>query len=171
MKFAPLSLIALALGALATPTPGPEVSEVETRDILSDLGDLLDVVQHVQVIITLDTLVTNLASVVITLKNDLIFPLHINRIQSKAGVNGTTYAEFDATFTNFTIPPFGKTANSTVIPNVNLTQGAIASLDIIPLGVIDIQKASLDLTVALIPIKGFPYAQTQIPTTYDLALS
>lgn len=54
-------------------------------------------------------------------------------------MNGTTFATFDATFSDFTIPPFGQTANSTVIPNVNLTQGALASLDIIPLG-----KASCD---------------------------
>lgn len=35
---------------------------------------------------------------------------------------------------------------------------------------INIQRAALDLTVALIPIKNFPYAQTDVPTTYDLGL-
>lgn len=61
MKFALVSVLALALSAFATPTPAAE-SAVDRRDLLSDLGDLLDVVQHVEVIISLETLVTNLAS-------------------------------------------------------------------------------------------------------------
>jgi hypothetical protein len=59
-------------------------------------------------------------------------------VSSTAGINSTVYATFDHTFTApVVVPPFGM-ANSGTIPNVTLTQGAIASLDIIPLGFLDL---------------------------------
>lgn len=167
-------MLALALGsALASPTPVEKDLEAAKRDILSDIGDLLNIVQHVYVFITLDTLTTNIASVIVTVKNDLLVPLHIEKMSSKAGINGTVYAEFDATFKKgeFTVQPFGKTANSTLIPNVLLTQGALNSLELIELGKIDIQRADIDLRVIGIPIPNFPYAQTNVPTTYELTLA
>lgn len=94
------------------------------------------------------------------MNNPLPIPLVIQRIKSNAGLNGTTFATFDHSFSPlFTIEPF-QTTNSGNISNVNLTQvfptlflpvmladdgayilqGAIASLAIIPFGVLDIDS-------------------------------
>ena len=57
---------------------------------------------------------------------------------SAAGLNGTTYATFDHTFDKpLVVKPLG-TANSGSVPKVLLTQGALASLDIIPVGKLDL---------------------------------
>lgn len=71
-------------------------------------------------------------------KNPLISELTIERIVSKAGLNGTVYSSFDHTFAKpVVIKPF-KTVNTGNIPNVKLVQGALASLDIIPVGKLDL---------------------------------
>ncbi len=67
--------------------------------------------------------------------------------------------------------PRDKTVNSGVFPNVLLTQGAIASLAIIPLGVLDVQAGA----TVLVGDGGYqiPFLQlqqTNVPTQYDLDL-
>ena len=54
-----------------------------------------------------------------------------------SGVDGTTYAHFDQAFDSLVVPA-GGTANSGTFGNVLLTQGALASLGIIPLGSLDV---------------------------------
>lgn len=56
-------------------------------------------------------------------------------------MNGEIYAHFDQAFSNFVIPP-GQTVNSGTVPNVVLTQGALGSLGIIPLGYMDVQAVT-----------------------------
>ena len=73
--------------------------------------------------------------------NPLDADLVIEFVQSDGGVNGTIFAHFEQPFASFVIPP-GQTVNSGDFPNVLLTQGAVASLEIIPLGVLDIAAAS-----------------------------
>lgn len=78
-------------------------------------------------------------------QNPLIFELTLDSVSSTAGINGTVYATFNHTFaTPVVVPPLGK-ANSGVVPDVLLTQGAIASLDIIPLGYLDLINVDVNL--------------------------
>jgi hypothetical protein len=78
---------------------------------------------------------------VISVKNPLPIELTLNSVTSQAGLNGTVYATFTHTFAKpgLVVPPFA-TRNSGTIDNVNLTQGAIASLAIIPFGVLDLEN-------------------------------
>lgn len=59
-------------------------------------------------------------------------------IQSTGSLDGTVYAQFTTTFDSgdYVIPP-GETVVSPTIENVLLVQGAIASLAIIPDGILD----------------------------------
>ena len=68
--------------------------------------------------------------------------------QVDSGVNGETFAHFDQGFDSFVVPAHG-TANSGRVPNVLLTQGAIASLGIIPLGKLDVFSAVTAKCVSL----------------------
>jgi hypothetical protein len=119
-------------------------------DILNLLG--LGFVTQINTLITLDSLTTNLVSVDFDAKNPLILELTFDRIVTKAGVNGTVYASFDHTFKPPFVVPILGSANSGRIDNVLLVQGAIASLDIIPLGKLDL--ISVDAHVRTGTIKG-----------------
>ncbi len=66
--------------------------------------------------------------------------LNIQFVQTDAGVNGEIFAHFDQGFDSFVVPAHG-TANSGTFGNVLLTNGALASLVIIPLGFLDISVA------------------------------
>ena len=75
----------------------------------------------------------------ILVKNPLPIELTLDSVSSQAGLNGTVFATFTHTFPKpgLVVPPLG-TKNSGTIDNVLLTQGAIASLDIIPFGVLNL---------------------------------
>lgn len=92
-------------------------------------------------------------------------------VQSDGTLNGLTWAQFGQAFSNFVVPA-GQTVNSGPFPNVLLTQGAIPSLDIIPLGILDISAAS---TIRVGGAGGYqvPWLkieQKAVPTSYDLVL-
>lgn len=94
----------------------------------------------------------------------------IEFVQSDAGVNGETYAAISHGFSNLVIPA-GATVNSGVIDNVPLTQGAVQSLTIIPLGYLDISAAT---TVRIGGTAGYqiPWLQIQqphVPASYSLS--
>ncbi|KAJ7072466.1 hypothetical protein C8F01DRAFT_1299136 [Mycena amicta] len=106
-----------------------------------------NLITHINVYITLDSLVTNIVSIDFDVRTffrnfgsgayescrckiPLDTDLTLKHVQSDSGENNITYAFF-ATDLDFTIPAHG-TANSGPIENVLLTQGAIASLAIIP---------------------------------------
>lgn len=106
------------------------------------------------------------------MKNVLLLELTIDRIVSKAGLNGTVYSSFDFTFPKpgFVVPSL-KTANSGRIAPVTLVKGAEASLDIIPAGVLDLLDTDVYVRVATIAGKvGIPLTigglkQEGVPTT------
>ncbi|KXN90203.1 hypothetical protein AN958_04693 [Leucoagaricus sp. SymC.cos] len=130
------------------------------------------IITHVHVTITLDSLVTNLVSVDFDVHNPLETDMAIEFVQAEGSVDGTVYSLFDQPFNNFVIPAGGD-ANSGTFGNVLLTQGALASLDIIPLGKLDIATAN---TVRIGGPNGYqiPWLQlkqTDVPTSYDLALT
>jgi hypothetical protein len=94
----------------------------------------------------------------------------IEFVQSDAGVNGETYAAISHSFSNLVIPA-GATVNSGVIDNVPLTQGAVKSLTIIPLGYLDISAAT---TVRIGSTSGYqiPWLQIKqphVPASYSLS--
>ncbi|KAJ3567055.1 hypothetical protein NP233_g6616 [Leucocoprinus birnbaumii] len=131
-----------------------------------------NIITHVHVVISLDSLTTNLVSVDFDVHNPLDADMVIEFVQSNGGVDGTTYAFFRQAFDNFVIPA-GQTVNSGLFDNVLLTQGALASLDIIPLGILDIDAAN---TVRIggkggYEIPWLQLSQKSVPTSYDLVLS
>jgi hypothetical protein len=117
--------------------------------------------------------------------------MHIAFVQADSGINGDTYAHFDQSFTGFTVPAKG-TANSGQFGSVLLTKGAFISLEIIPVGHLDVFAATTVTCVSiLIPSRGngmklkriiflrigdggymIPWlhlTQFNVPTNYDLA--
>lgn len=131
-----------------------------------------DIIVSVHVVITLDSLVTNLVSVEFQVQNPLDTDMVIEFVQADSGLDGTVYAFFGQSFDSFIIPP-GQTVGSGLFPNVLLTQGALASLDIIPRGMLDISAVN---TVRIggpggYQIPWLKLEQKGVPTTYDLALS
>ncbi|KAJ7166510.1 hypothetical protein C8R43DRAFT_196899 [Mycena crocata] len=174
-----LSSLVFGLLAALFVSAAPAPSALENRDLLGEIINALGIglVTRINATITLETLVTNLLSINFQAQNPLIFELTIDRVSSTAGINNTVYATFDHTFdTPVVVPPLGK-ANSGVVPNVNLTQGAIASLDIIPLGFLDLLDVDVHLRALTINGKlGIPLVisdlhQKNVTTTYDLDLS
>ncbi|KAJ6607775.1 hypothetical protein B0H10DRAFT_2227490 [Mycena sp. CBHHK59/15] len=129
-----------------------------------------NLITHVNVIITLDSLVTNIVSINFDMQNPLDTDLVVEFVQSDSGVNNETFAFFNQPIEGFVIPAHG-TANSGQVNDVLLTQGAIASLDIIPLGVLDIQAAA---TVRVgqggYEIPWLQLVQFNVPTVYTLSL-
>ncbi|KAL0580357.1 hypothetical protein V5O48_000210 [Marasmius crinis-equi] len=144
------------------------LSGVKLTSQLTGMGQKL--LQHIHVIITLDSLVTNLVSIDFDISNPLDTDLEILFLQSDGGVNGETYAHFEHAFSGFVVPAHS-TVNSGTIDNVLLTQGALASLDIIPLGILDIFAAS---TVRIgqggYEVPWLHLDQAAVPTSYDLNL-
>ncbi|THH12496.1 hypothetical protein EW146_g7640 [Bondarzewia mesenterica] len=129
------------------------------------------IITHINAFITLDSLVTNLISVNFDISNPLDTELTIEFSQVDSGVDGQIYAHFEEAFQSFTIPAKG-TANSGTFGNVLLTQGALASLGIIPLGELDV----FAVTTVRIGSGGYqmPWlhlTQSGVPTTYQLSLS
>lgn len=118
----------------------------------------------------MDSLVTNLVSVNFDVFNPFDADLVIEFVQSDSGVNGQIFAHFEQPFDNFVVPP-GQTVNSGTFGNVLLTQGAIAALDIIPLGILDIGAAN---TVRIgrggYQVPWLQLNQKAVPTKYDLQL-
>ncbi|KAG6891741.1 hypothetical protein C0992_006161 [Termitomyces sp. T32_za158] len=101
------------------------------------------------------------------LDSDLVFEF----IQSDSGVNGQTYAFFGQHFDSFVVPP-GQTVNSGTVPNVLLVQGAMKSLGIIPLGMLDVSAAAtLRVGQGGYQIPWLKLNQKAVPTTYNLALT
>ncbi|KAJ6562773.1 hypothetical protein DFH09DRAFT_1261752 [Mycena vulgaris] len=174
-------LTSLFFGLLAAlfVSAAPAPSVLENRDLLGEIINALGIglVTQINATITLQTLVDNLLSIQFEAQNPLIFELTIDRVTSTAGIDSTVYATFDHTFaTPVVVPPLGK-ANSGIISNVNLTLGAIASLDIIPLGFLDLIDVDVHVRALTIDGKlGIPLLisdlhQKNVITTYTLDLS
>ncbi|KAJ7146511.1 hypothetical protein C8R44DRAFT_690982 [Mycena epipterygia] len=159
----------------AAPAPADLQSDNLLGEIINALG--IGLVTQINASITLETLVDNTLSINFEAQNPLLFELTIDHVTSTAGINGTVYATFDYIFPKpVVVPALGK-ANSGTIPNVTLTQGAIASLDIIPLGYLDL--INVDVNVRALTINGalgIPLLlaglhQKNVSTTYTLDLS
>jgi len=128
-------------------------------------------ISHINVFITVSTLLDNFVSIDIDITNPLDSDLTITFLQSDAGVNGEIYAHVDYAFETPFVVPAHSTANSGSIPNVLLVQGVIASLDIIPLGELDVFSAITNRVGknSGYQIPWLQYSQPTVPTTYVLA--
>jgi len=177
-----LSAAALLFSAVsAAPAPATQDTAASGIDGFS-IGDIINalkigLVQDIGVFITLDSLTTNIVSSNFTAKNPLPFELSIDRVVTSAGVNGEEYAKFDQSFSKaIVVPPLG-TKNSGVFGNVLLTQGIDASLDIVPLGYLDLLNIDVYVRAGTIfgalgiPITISGVHQSNVPTTYTLDLS
>jgi len=147
---------------------------LEGVKLSSQIGGLNhpNLITHIHVLISLESLVTNLVSIDFDIQNPLDTDMVIEFVQAEGSVDGTEYAFFGQRFEGGFVVPSGQTANSGVFGNVLLTQGAIASLDIVPLGVLDINTGT---TVRIGGQDGYelPWlkiSQTNVPTSYDLDL-
>ena len=141
--------------------------------------------------ITAETLIDNLVSVEFTVRllsfsailylastrttntqvqNPLDADLVIEFVQADAGLDGQVFARFSQGFPSFVVPA-GQSVNSGMFGNVLLTQGAIASLGIIPAGKLDVSAA---VTVRVgqggYEVPFLKLSQTGVPTKYDVAL-
>ncbi|KAF8971796.1 hypothetical protein BDZ97DRAFT_1753044 [Flammula alnicola] len=156
--------------------------EMESRGSLLNIAEIINalgigLVKDINAFITLASLETNLISVNFDVKNPLPFELTLDSVSAVAGLNGTIFATFNHTFAKpgLVVPPLG-TKNSGTIDNVFLPQGALASLDIIPFGILDLPNTdakvrALTINGALgIPIDLNGLEQKSVPTNYTLVL-
>ncbi|KAJ7874667.1 hypothetical protein B0H14DRAFT_3551962 [Mycena olivaceomarginata] len=151
------------LGSSPFASLAPALSSLTLSTSLQALNQP-NLITHVNVFITLDSLVTNI------MQNPLDTDLVVEFVQSNSGEFNETFAFFAEPIENFVIPAHG-TANSGTIQNVLLTQGAIASLAIIPDGKLDIFAAA---TVRVgqngYTIPWLQLVQFSVPTAYQLDL-
>lgn len=84
-------------------------------------------------------------------RNPLSYGITLDRVSVSAGVNDTVYATLDHTFTTPVVVPSEGKANSGMIPNVRLTQGAALSLRIVSLGILDLLDFNIYLRYVLQP--------------------
>ncbi|KAK1225336.1 hypothetical protein PQX77_011754 [Marasmius sp. AFHP31] len=134
------------------------------------------VFERIHIVITLDSLVTDIVKADFVATNPTDQEITLEQFTGTAGVNETTYMAFNHTFSQPLVIPAAGDAASEVIPDVLLTQGAIASLDIIPLGILDLLDATLAIRTGSVAGQGGEpgsingLKQSGIPTTYDLDL-
>ncbi|KAF9078826.1 hypothetical protein BDP27DRAFT_1356603 [Rhodocollybia butyracea] len=127
-------------------------------ETIGEIINLLNVglVSGINTDITLDSLTDNLVS---------------------AGLNGTVFATFTHTFDPPVVVPILGTANSGEIDNVLLVQGATATLNIIPFGVLNLMDTNIAVRAgSIFGIGGIPLTidglvQNNVPTTYTLDLT
>ncbi|KAF7301181.1 hypothetical protein MIND_00682600 [Mycena indigotica] len=156
LQSTPFASLAPALSSLALSTGVP------------GLGQAI-LITHINVYITLESLVTNIVSIDFDFQNPLDTEITIKHIQVDSGLNGIIYA-FVTTDMDFTIPAHG-TANSGNIGNVLLTQGAIASLAIIPEQKLDLFAAStVQVGKGGYTLPWLKITESSVPTAYSLQL-
>ncbi|KAG7451926.1 uncharacterized protein BT62DRAFT_926124 [Guyanagaster necrorhizus] len=138
----------------------------------ADAANPLDIT-GINVTITLEDLVTNLADLSFNVSNPNPFEITIDRIVVAAGVDSTEYISFDYTFEDPVVVPLFGTANSGDIEDVTLTQGGLATLNTVSLGYLDLLNLDLYLREATIdgqlgiPVNATGLTQDDVPTTYD----
>ncbi|KAF9469523.1 hypothetical protein BDZ94DRAFT_1303233 [Collybia nuda] len=172
-----ISLFALFfLCARLVPTVGAStLDDPPIADIINTL-EADGLISHIHITISvydfkLDTLVNNRVTLDFDAKNPVATELTLDRATVTGTLNDTVWVTFDQHFNQPVVVPSLNTTNSGPIPNASLTQGAIPFLDIIPLGILDLNAdlflhaGSMDIPIQITGLK-----QTSVPTTYDLLL-
>ncbi|KAK0220321.1 hypothetical protein IW262DRAFT_1461587 [Armillaria fumosa] len=109
-----------------------------------------DLVSGITVTMTLDSLVTNLATVSFNVSNSQLVEISLDRVAMSAGVDGTEYLSFDHTFEDPLVVPILGTADSGDIADVQLTQGGLGTLPILSSKSLDLLNLDVDMRVATI---------------------
>ncbi|KAJ3988747.1 hypothetical protein F5890DRAFT_1489973 [Lentinula detonsa] len=173
-------LVLLCLGLLlkVAGVPAPTIEVIGALDGLSedDIIDALDLglVQNISVLITLESVLTNLMTIDFTAENTLILEMTLDTVSCSAGVNDTVFASFSQTFDPPVVIPTLGTADSGPIDNVDMVQGILGTLSIIPLEELDILDMNITIRVASIGgVGGIPLAlnglmQSDVPTKYTV---
>ncbi|KAJ3920316.1 hypothetical protein F5877DRAFT_38290 [Lentinula edodes] len=176
LVFTLLSLLLVHVAGMPAPATDvtADIGGLSIGDIINALG--IGLVQNISALITVraSLFINNCFPSKLkarTVKNPLIIELTLDRVSSLAGINNTVYASFDHTFDPpVVVRPLG-TADSGTIDNVLLVQGAINSLNIIPLEELDLLDVNVSVRAASIdgfggipiPIDGLK--QSDVPTT------
>ncbi|SJL13583.1 uncharacterized protein ARMOST_17028 [Armillaria ostoyae] len=153
------SLLAFVCGA-------PASSAADAADPLAG------VVSSISVTLNLESLVNNLANLSFVASNPLIVEITLDRVAVSAGIDSTEYISFDHTFEDPVVVPALGTADSGVIENVSLTQGGLATLNIVPEGELDLLNLDLFLREATIggglgiPVNDTGLTASDVPTTW-----
>ncbi|OCB90181.1 hypothetical protein A7U60_g2643 [Sanghuangporus baumii] len=118
------------------------------------------------------TLLLNTAS----LNFDVVTPvplveITVDRMSAQIGTQGTPFFSFNQTFSNFVLSGLNP-INSGIVPNVELTQGALQTLNVISNTRFDILSATYNLRVLTVNGTGgiplsLPAAQLSVPTKLD----
>jgi len=124
----------------------------------------------IQVLIPLDVLQTNMVSGGVDIHNPVNVDMVIEFVQAEGRVNGQVYAFFTHSFDGGFLVPGGQTVNSGMFNDVNLTQGVLPLLDLLPLETIDIDVAA----TVRIGQGGYQFpwlklSQTNVPFTLQIA--
>ncbi|KAF7298203.1 hypothetical protein HMN09_01042200 [Mycena chlorophos] len=167
------SAIPLTIKGSADSSPfsslGPALESL-TLETSVQAMDQPTLITHINVYITLESLVTNLVSIDFDFQNPLDTEITILYIQSDSGVNNETYAYFQTPL-DFVIPAHG-TANSGTINNVLLTQGAVASLGLVAIGYLDVFAAStVQIGSGGYTVPWLQIAEYHVPTSYSISLT
>ncbi|KAK0470591.1 hypothetical protein IW261DRAFT_1425954 [Armillaria novae-zelandiae] len=142
-----------------------------------------DLVSSITVTMTLDSLVTNLATackaypsmfLMVAVSNSRLVEITLDRVAMSAGVNGTEYLSFDHTFEDPVVVPILGTADSGDIADVQLTQGGLNTVvSLSSASSLDLLNLDVDMRVATIGGKlGIPSNETgltesNVPATFD----
>ncbi|KAJ3903318.1 hypothetical protein F5879DRAFT_162444 [Lentinula edodes] len=154
-------------------------------DLVKNFSASIDLESFLDNLITLDFTgifhYPNLPAVALTSKfyprtagNILILEMTLETVSALTGVNGTAFMSFNHTFDPPVVVPVLGTADSGTIDNVLMVQGTINSLNIIPLGELDILDMNITARIgSLGGIGGIPLpfnglTQSDVPTTYSL---
>ncbi|GAW05155.1 carbohydrate-binding module family 50 protein [Lentinula edodes] len=115
--------------------------------------------------------ITSLRDLDFTAGNILILEMTLETVSALTGVNGTAFMSFNHTFDPPVVVPILGTADSGTIDNVLMVQGTINSLNIIPLGELDILDMNITARIgSLGGVGGIPLpfnglTQSDVPTT------
>ncbi|KIJ43069.1 hypothetical protein M422DRAFT_253561 [Sphaerobolus stellatus SS14] len=119
-------------------------------------------------VIGLSTFSTWVVGLKFDVNNPLKVPRSIQHVTANGSVDGTVFINLTHDFDNFTILP-GEVVNSGTIQNVLLSQGIIATLNIILLGLLGVES---DIVLAVvgkpITVKGLTQYNVSASYTIDL---
>ncbi|KAL5519946.1 hypothetical protein ACEPAG_1606 [Sanghuangporus baumii] len=117
------------------------------------------------------TLLLNTASLNFDVTPVPLVEITVDGMSAQIGTQGTPFFSFNQTFSNFVLSGLNP-INSGIVPNVELTQGGLQTLNVISDTTFDILSATYNLRVLTVNGTGgiplsLPAAQLSVPTKLD----
>jgi len=129
-----------------------------------------NLIAAIQVLIPLDVLQTNMVSGGVDIHNPVDVDMVVESVQAEGRVNGQVYAFFAHVFDGGFLVPGGQTVNSGMFNDVNLTQGVLPLLDLLPLETLDIDvAATVRIGQGGYQLPWLKLSQTNVPFTLQIA--